>query len=432
MERRFDAKGIPVCWLLALGWSVAGAQEHAVATWAEFTGSGTSVRAIVSGNECPAASVDGKPLRLIVRQASTADFPVTTCQGVPPAGAKFATVGGEKLALAPRKLKRIVVIGDTGCRLKGAQIQDCNDPRRWPFSTMTKNAAAKKPDLVIHVGDYYYRESPCPEGNAGCNGSPHGDRWDSWRADFFEPASTLLTAAPWIFARGNHEQCGRGADGWFRFLDAGESPLSCPATAAPFMVDIDRLKLEVIDTADVNDQQLSTDRLAFDESQIAAVPRRDGGSNEQATWVITHKPLWGYELTRTGQALVAQNPLLAAAASAMDKPRTAQLPAVQLLLAGHIHLFAALDFANGGATLRPAELIVGDGGTMLDSSDLRGGEQMIDGLLAKYSVKDTFGYFVMEREKKGWTGVLYSVDDSVLARCKLTGRQIDCLPGGKE
>jgi len=430
MKPKFVAMGISIGLLLLPGLRRAGAAEHPLAAWAEFTSSGISVRAIVSGSDCPAASVDGKPLILRVREVASADFPVTTCQASTPAGARFAMVGGEKLALAPRKLKRIVVIGDTGCRLKGNQIQDCNDPLKWPFSTMIKNAAGKRPDLVVHVGDYYYRETPCPEGRAGCNGSPHGDRWDSWKADFFDPASNLLGAAPWIFARGNHEQCGRGADGWFRFLDAGETPLSCPATAAPFTVHLDRLKLEVIDTADVVDQQLSTDRLAFYASQIAAIPTQAVDKSE-TTWVITHKPLWGYELTRAGQSLVEQNPLLAAAAGAMDKPRAAQLPDVQLLLAGHVHLFASLDFSKGDSSLRPAQLIVGDGGTMLDSSDLRSGEETIDGLLAKYSVKDNFGYFVMDREKKGWSGTLYSVDDSLLASCRQTGRQIECVPSGK-
>ena len=144
--------------------------------------------------------------------------------------------------------------------------------------------------------------------------------------------------------------------------------------------------------------------------------------------MITHKPLWGFELTRSGQALVTQNPLLAAAAGAMDKPRTPQLPDIDLLLAGHVHLFAAMDFSSQNASLRPAQLIVGDSGTALDSSDLRNGEQMIDGLLAKYSVKDTFGYFVLERDKKSWKGTLYGIDDSVLASCKQKARQIECVP----
>jgi hypothetical protein len=77
----------------------------------------------------------------------------------------------------------------------------------------------RSPDLVIHVGDYHYREDPCPLGNAGCAGSPWGYGWDVWDADFFTPGAPLLAAAPWIVIRGNHEACGRAGQGWYRFLD---------------------------------------------------------------------------------------------------------------------------------------------------------------------------------------------------------------------
>ncbi|AXC14747.1 Phosphoprotein phosphatase [Acidisarcina polymorpha] len=404
--------------------SVPGQPTHA---WTEFTSEGVSVRAIINGPDCPSVSVDGESIPMAVRAKSSAEFPVTTCQTLIPSGAKSAVVNGQTLALAPRKLRRIVVIGDTGCRLKGAEVQDCNDPKIWPFATMIRNAAAKHPDLVIHVGDYYYRETSCPEQRPGCNGSPHGDLWDSWRLDFFDPASSLLAAAPWIFARGNHEQCGRGSSGWFRFLDAASAPLTCPATSAPFAVHFDRLQLDVIDTADVVDKQLSIDRLAFYQKQISAIPANASVNKKQeATWVITHKPLWGYELTRAGQSMIAQNPMLAAAAEMMDTPRSVQLPGVDLLLAGHIHLFGALDFSSNQASLRPAQLIVGDSGTALDSADVRSGEETIDGLLAKYVVKGNFGYFVLDRKKKGWTGILYSTEDAPLVRCTYHQRQIEC------
>lgn len=420
--------------VLAFAAPLTWAQAPLVAAWAEFTGEGVSVRAIVAGVECPVASVDGKPLAMTVRQASSAEFPVIACQLAMPVGARSAMVGGETVLLAPAKVDRIVVIGDTGCRLKGAQVQDCDDPAKWPFSQVTKNAAAKHPDLVIHVGDYYYRETACPQGRSGCSGSPHGDRWESWRADFFAPASPLLAAAPWIFARGNHEQCGRGADGWFRFLDAGAAPLTCPAAEAPFAVRLDHLAIDVIDSADINDKQLSTDRLAQYQSQIAAIPEAaKAPKSNDATWVLTHKPLWGYDLTNAGQAYLAQNPMLAAGVAMMDKPKTAQLPGVDLLLAGHIHMFGALDFSSGDAALRPGQLIVGDSGTALDQADVREGEQSVDGLDAKYFVRDTFGYFVLERvrsKKKGradsWNGKLYGVDDTVLATCRQQGRGIAC------
>ena len=50
--------------------------------------------------------------------------------------------------------------------------------------------------LIIHVGDYLYRESACPPRDSGCARSPHGDDWPTWKADFFAPAAPALLAAP--------------------------------------------------------------------------------------------------------------------------------------------------------------------------------------------------------------------------------------------
>ena len=61
--------------------------------------------------------------------------------------------------------------------------------------------------------------SSSPAGLAGCAGSPFGDNWPTWQADFFAPAQPLLRAAPWVVVRGNHEDCSREGLGWFRFLD---------------------------------------------------------------------------------------------------------------------------------------------------------------------------------------------------------------------
>ncbi|MGS0757955.1 metallophosphoesterase, partial [Roseateles sp. GG27B] len=99
-------------------------------------------------------------------------------------------------------------------------FQDCNDPAAWPFAAVARSAAAKRPDLVVHIGDMHYRESPCPADRSGCSGSAWGYGDDAWQADFFRPAAPLLAAAPWLFVRGNHESCGRAGLGWFRFFDA--------------------------------------------------------------------------------------------------------------------------------------------------------------------------------------------------------------------
>ena len=128
-------------------------------------------------------------------------------------------------------MKSIAAFGDTGCRLKSAKtaakeddingadargkFQDCNDPALWPFAQVAQSVADAKPDLVIHVGDYLYRESACPAGDAGCARSPYGDDWPTWKADFFAPAAPALRAAPWIVVRGNHEICRRAGAGLF-------------------------------------------------------------------------------------------------------------------------------------------------------------------------------------------------------------------------
>jgi hypothetical protein len=67
---------------------------------------------------------------------------------------------------------------------ENGKFQDCNDPSQWPFGAVSSAAAVSKPDLVIHVGDYLYRESSCPAGDRGCTGSPFGDDWAAWKADF--------------------------------------------------------------------------------------------------------------------------------------------------------------------------------------------------------------------------------------------------------
>jgi len=400
------------------------------------------VRAITSAATCPAASADGQPLHLTVREAASKTFPVTTCQALVPAGAHKVTVAGIALAPKPARLQRIVVIGDTGCRLKGPLTQDCNDVRRWPFPLVAAHAAAKHPDLVIHVGDYYYRESPCPPDNSGCAGSPHGDQWDSWNADLFAPVNPLLTAAPWIFARGNHEQCGRGAEGWFRFIDAAAKPQRCEdsITAAPFTVRIDGLTLNTMDSADTDDTTAPADLVALWTKQLDQLgPALETGHG----WIITHRPIWGIDPKVVGKE--RPNGQEAAKSDDGDAPmlpgfnavdfrsnRTEQvasnsrkLAGTDMVLAGHVHLFTALSF---GPT-RPVQLIVGNGGDNPNVAVAGPGirTETVDGAIANLYQLQRYGYFVMDRTKDGWTGTAYSVNDDILGMCTFIGRQTRCL-----
>ena len=174
-------------------------------------------RAITSEAACPSIELDGRAQAMDVRArpsvvpersrplgsggAKAAAFPVLTCEKAIPRGVSRAAIDGRALPLPKAEPQRIVILGDTGCRLAAfgpasQAHQACNDPVAWPFATIADSAAAAAPDLVIHVGDYHYREDPCPPGNAGCAGSPWGYGWDAWEADLFAPSRRLLAAAP--------------------------------------------------------------------------------------------------------------------------------------------------------------------------------------------------------------------------------------------
>ena len=61
---------------------------------------------------------------------------------VPPSTLSSSTPLRQALPLPVAKPERILVLGDTGCRIKGAAIQACNDADKWPFPRLAAAAAA--------------------------------------------------------------------------------------------------------------------------------------------------------------------------------------------------------------------------------------------------------------------------------------------------
>ena len=177
------------------------AQAKILAQWVQLGPDGTaSVRAVVD-DACPSVSFDGTAKPMNVRAApnqsfggvAPAKFPVTACELAVPSGAISAILDGKPLPLPRPNPQRIVVFGDTGCRLKvGDPWQACNDPQAWPYQKITVLSAAARPDLVIHVGDYEYREDACPVGNAGCANSPAGYGWDALERGFLRARGAAL------------------------------------------------------------------------------------------------------------------------------------------------------------------------------------------------------------------------------------------------
>ena len=389
------------------------------AAWVELGPAGrTFARAVTTGPSCPDAVFDGRPQPMQPRGQRSDAFPVLVCEARVPIGAAGASVGGRPLPVPKADPRRILVVGDTGCRLKGSDIQACNDPRAWPFAAIAATAAAWQPDLIIHVGDYLYRESPCPSGDGGCAGSPWGDNWATWDADFFTPAGPLLTAAPWVFVRGDHELCERGGAGWFLLLDPWPWSADCTDYTEPYRVPAGRLDLLVLDSANASD-------FAAEPDQVAAyTPQFDRlrGMATQPAWLVTHRTMWavGHLKEEDGQEqLYFDNPTLQAAS------RNDLGDAVRLVLSGHLHLFEMLAWDG-----RAPQMVAGTGGTLLDNrirTPLAG--LMVGGArVTRGSSFVRFGFVSFEPAGEGWAAVLWDPAGAPIASCDVQGGATACVP----
>jgi Calcineurin-like phosphoesterase len=405
------------CWALALVLqaSSVGAADLPGA-WTELEADGRlSIRIPVApGGACPGVTADGAALPTAIRAEPGPDFPLRLCAARAEAGARDLAVDGLPAPGIGPSLNRILLIGDTGCRLKGRVAQGCNVPAAWPFAELARRAALRRPDLVIHVGDYHYREAPCPQADAGCAGSPFGDNWAVWRRDFFDPAAPLLAQAPWVMVRGNHELCGRGGHGWFRLLDPHPQLLDCPARTEPYALRLPGLDLLVFDSADADDHAADPVKVAEYRRQLQSLLAQTGSR----TWLLTHRPVWA--LTE-GEDLPLGPTLNLTQQAAIHGLIP---PSLDMIVSGHVHDFAAYSFGPD----RPAQLIVGSGGDKEDDivQDIAPGT-MIDGMAVhRASGLSDFGYLLLERDGPDWTGSFYSVADAMLARCSFSGREIAC------
>jgi calcineurin-like phosphoesterase family protein len=385
-----------------------------LSAWLQYGAGGMpQARAVVTDATCPTASADGHAVRMTERAPKTAAFADVVCEAEIPAAARRVRVGERELPAPARDPATVVVLGDTGCRISHVSAQSCNDPAEWPFPVSARSIAAVHPDLVVHVGDYLYRENACPL-LVRCADSPHGDDAAAWYADFLTPAAPLFAGAPLVLLRGNHEECARNGAGWFRYLDP-HATTACTDATDPYAVDLGDLRIVAFDSAVAEDGTTDPARAPVYRRQFAAAhafatrPQlglRSGARNRRKqpqTWFVTHRPPYTNDDER----------------SAMGDA----LAPFDAVLAGHIHFFAAMNVAS-----LPPLLINGEGGARLDPNyaaflGLAVGNLRVEGDVFGSS---HFGFAVYTRLGAGWTVSLRDPDGTERARCTLANRAVRC------
>lgn len=341
--------------------------------WTQLGPQGLFARALTLDAACPSITIDGTPMQMVRRHGTKPPGfeEIEVCDMPIPDGTESVMLDGVPLPLAPAQPTRIAILGDTGCRISEYQAQDCNRdaPGGWRFPTLARSIAATEPDLIIHLGDYHYREAPCPDATPGCALSPYGPNWESWKADFFAPAHDLLPKAPWIFLRGNHEDCNRGWRGWFFALAPGPlpqnpwNPDNCQTHTSWYPVALGDWSAALLDSATAPHaftppaDPLTVAAYAAQLEEIA-----DAAGAASDTWLMTHRPFWAaaaFEVSGNPQ-LAGGDITLQASLAATD--REAFPPGISALFAGHIHTFERILFPDG----RPPQFVIGNSGTSSD------------------------------------------------------------------
>lgn len=400
-------RSLPLILLVAMP-AFSGSKHH----WVQL-GPGTDliVRLLTSAADCPKIRIDGQVVRTNERAMPTADYAKRLCERTTDRSVREISVEDQPLPTLNPDVRRIAVIGDTGCSIKKFRSQACNDPDAWPLFNVLAAVKKEQPDLVIHVGDYHYRERPCPPG-IDCTGSPYGQNEESWIADWFDPAQQLMSQVPFLFVRGNHEQCGRAEKGWFRYFSVGPLPDKCIDVSEPWSTTVAGVTMAVFDSSSGKASRSAPENLAifrrYANELLSEAPAE--------TWLLTHRPLWAYlhafDDLITGDATQR-------AAFALNKPN-----AIALILSGHIHAFQLLAIENG-----PVQLISGNAGAILDPMPTKRMQDIeIGGYLARQiEGKGEFGFTVLSRQQDAsWHLEARGIDGDTFSRCHLSERALSC------
>ena len=430
-------------------WVVLGEQGQAIA------------RAITADTLCPSITQNGVSQRMQVRAAAATEaqrktvskpedskpsvFAVLTCELAISTTTTSASIEGISLPLPKAAPQKIVIIGDTGCRLQksSAYFQGCNDTSTWAFNEVAKMAASFTPDLVVHVGDYHYRENACPEGDRVCAGSAWGFGWDTWKEDFFTPAAPLLAAAPWVVVRGNHESCPRAGQGWWRFMDprALQAGRDCNNEvddvrgdySAPYTVPLGRIGTEqaqliIFDSSKVPYKVLAKADTAYQIYMEQFKSVNQLAEQADVNFFINHHPILGFGADPQKDGSVK---LFGGSLPLQDVMQTLNakrlFPAkVQATISGHVHLFEAITFD----TDHPAQFVSGNGGSSLsllvpeplakDATPVAGAH------VAHFSNSDEVGFMTMERINNSWKIEAWNQHGKRIADCLMQAGKTHC------
>ncbi len=358
---------------------------------------------------------------------------------------------GDKLILnkkllntSKNHLKRIVIIGDTGCHASAFSQQKCHIESKWPLKMISKIAAQYNPDLIVHLGDYIYKYVQSPNNYY----NHYGDTEENWEEEFFVPAKELLQQAPWVFIRGNHESCKYAGQGFFRFF-TDKCASDCTVYQEHYLVEFDNLRLSVFDTSGIEKNSRDNIRYIINkllgENNIKLIVQKliplltqpkasidkseidrfiiDLPVDNKPSWLLTHIPILDID---------RHQPLLFNGNKILQKLGLQNIPATQIqaIFSGDNHVFKYIKTSQNNQS----QFIIGNGGSKLHehTSILNHHVIAIDKhttILDSITKNNQFGFSVLDyvdNDGGYWKLEAMNLDNKPIVQCSLKNNNIDC------
>lgn len=337
---------------------------------------------------------------------------------------------------------KVAILGDTGCRLRGKEIQNCNNPNEWPLKTISESIAKENPDFIIHVGDYHYRVSCTDPVKCKDHEGTWGYTWESWVADWFLPTKTIQNI-PTVYVRGNHENCRRAWEHWQKYLSSDVNvPEVCKNSESLQIIDLGNILLVNLDTSWVSDESFDQNNktkvnqalisyLKYVKEQIQEVNK----AKNKEVWIVTHKPAYG-AVPFTSNLKQVTDSAKQNKDSIIWKSGTPRLEyaleesglneVVGLYISGHIHNVQMVQGKH------PIQIVAGESGTLLDSVgdyaenliEMKNGSKAF----IPTASKNQYGYLILKTYKNDKTKTLQVKNPQGLpeADCQFTNEEFQC------
>ena len=120
---------------LSLTTSVHSTHAQILYAWSQVVPENKlSVRAITDNNMYPLACIDGEEIEMLNRSSiNNGNHTETVCELTIHTSVKNINIDNMQVPTLPKKVNKIAVIGDTGCRINVFSQQECNSVDSWPL-----------------------------------------------------------------------------------------------------------------------------------------------------------------------------------------------------------------------------------------------------------------------------------------------------------